>query len=117
MSIDFMSPKDSEETHTMHTKSHNVEVMMGNEADDIFKELFKSLLQKYQKGLEESMKGSEFVFDIVDLLYYHLQKTSLNRGRSYVDSPKLLKSKKATINPKNNDDNYFQYALTVALSY
>ena len=66
MSIDFMSPKDSEETHTMHTKSHNVEVMMGNEADDIVKELFKSLLQKYQKGLEESMKGSEFVFDIVD---------------------------------------------------
>ena len=117
MSIDFMSPKDSEKTHTMHTKSHNVEVMMGNEADDIVKELFKSLLQKYQKGLEESMKGSEFVFDIVDLLYYHLQKISLNRGRSYVDFPKLLKSKKATVNPKNNDDNYFQYALTVALSY
>ena len=32
-------------------------------------------------------------------------------------SPEQLKNKKATINPKNNDDNCFQYALTVALNY
>ena len=34
------------------------------------------------------MKESEFVFDSVDLPRHHLQKISLNRGRSYVDSPK-----------------------------
>ena len=28
-----------------------------------------------------------------------------------------MKNKKATINPKNNDNNCFQYALTVALNY
>ena len=54
------------------------------------------------------MKGSEFIFDSVDLLYYHLQKTSLKRiGSSCINSPKWLKNKKATINPKNNDDNCF----------
>ena len=37
--------------------------------------------------------------------------------RSDTDSAKWLKTKKATINPKNNDDNCFQYALTVALNY
>ena len=64
------------------------------------------------------MKGSYFITDSVDLLYYHLNKISLGRKvRSYVDSPKWLKNKKATINPKNNDDNCFQYALTVALNY
>ena len=31
--------------------------------------------------------------------------------------PKWLKNKKATINPKNNDDKCFQYAVTVALNY
>ena len=47
------------------------------------------------------MKGSEFIFDSVDLLYYHLQKTSLKRTTSsYIDSPKWLKNKKATINQK-----------------
>ena len=37
MSINFMSSKDSEETRTMHTKSHNIEIMMGNETDEIIK--------------------------------------------------------------------------------
>ena len=53
--------------------------MMGSEADDIIEKLFESLLQKYQKGLKESMKRSEFYFDSVDILYYNLQKTSLKR--------------------------------------
>ena len=66
------------------------------------KKLFKSLLQKYQERLEEKMRGSEFVFDSDDLLHYKLQKISLNRGGSYIDSPEWLKNKKATINPKNN---------------
>ena len=35
----------------------------------------------------------------------------------YIHSPKWLKNKNTTINPKNNDDKCFQYALTVALNY
>ena len=95
----------------------NIEIMMGSETDEIIEDLFKSLLQKYKKGLEESMKGREFIFDIVDALYYNLNKISLSRGGSYIDSPKWLKNKKATINPKINDDKCFQYALTVALNH
>ena len=63
------------------------------------------------------MKGSEFVFDSVDLLEYKLNKINLNRGGSYVYSPKWLKNKKATINPKNNGNSCFLYALTVTLNY
>ena len=75
-------------------------------------------MQKYQEGLEKSMKGSDFVFDSVDTLYYKLHKISLNRGGSYIDSPEWLKNKKSTINPKNiNDDKCFQYSVTVALNH
>ena len=63
------------------------------------------------------MRGSEFIYDSVDLLYFHLQKIGLKRSGSYIDSSEWLKSKKATINPKNNDGNCFQYALTVALNH
>ena len=64
------------------------------------------------------MRGSEFVFDGVDVLQYNLKKISLNRGGSYIDSPEWIKNKKATINPKNKkDDKCFQYALTVALNH
>ena len=53
--------------------------MLSSEIDETIKELFESLLQKHQEGLEEKMKGSEIVFDSFDLLYYELNKLSLNR--------------------------------------
>ena len=117
MAIDFMPSKDYNETRTMHTNSNNIEIMIGNETDVIIKELFDSLLQRYREGSEESMKGSEFVFDSVDLLYYKCHQVSINLGGPYIDSAKWLKNKKATINPKNNDDKCFQYAATVVLNH
>ena len=118
MNITFVSFKDCNEICSLSTKSDNIEIMMGSEADDIIEKLFEYLLQKYQKGLKESMKRSEFYFDSVDILYYNLQKTSLKRiGLSHIDSPKWLKNEKAMINPKTNDDNCFQYSLTVLLNY
>ena len=117
MAINFISSIDSDETRTMHTKSNNIEIMMGSETDEIINYLFESFLQKYQEGLGESMRGSEFAYDNVDAFYYNFNKVSLSRGGSYIDSPKWLKNKKATINPKNNDNKCFQYALTVALNY
>ena len=62
------------------------------------------------------MKGSDFELDGVIFLYYDFNKTSINRGRSYIDSPKWLKEKKSTINPRNNDHKCFQYAVTLALN-
>ena len=87
MEISFISSKDSQETRTMYTKSDNIETMIGNETDEIIEKNFESLLQKYQDGIEESMRESEFICDSVDLLYYHLQKISLKMGGSYIDSP------------------------------
>ena len=68
MSINFNSSKDSDETYSMLTNSDNIEIMMGSETDDIIKELCESVLQKYQEGFKESMRGSNFYFDIADLL-------------------------------------------------
>ena len=84
----------------MYTKSNNTEIMMGSNTNEVVEKLFESLLQIYQEYLEEKMRGSEFVFDGVNALYYDLNKISLNRGRSYIDSPKWLKNKKATVNTK-----------------
>ena len=95
MKINFISSKDSEETWNMSTKSDSVEIMMGSETDEITEELFESHFQRYQEELEESMKGSEFIFDSVDLLYYKLYEIKLNKRRSYIDSFEWLKNKKA----------------------
>ena len=78
MEINFISSKDSSETRAMHTKSDNIEIMIGNETDEIIKKLFEYLLQKYREGLEKLMKGSEFIFESIDLLYYKFYRISLN---------------------------------------
>ena len=118
MAINFISSKDSDETRTMHTKSNNVEIMIGSETDEIIEDLFESFLQKCQEGLDESMRGSEFIYDSVDVLYYNFKKVSLSRGGSYTDSPKWLKNKKPTINSQNKKDGKrFQYAVNVALNH
>ena len=97
------------ETRIMHTRSVNEEFMNGSDTDEIIKELFKSHLQRYQENLQEKMKGSDFASDGVNYLYYDLNKTSISKGGSYIDSPKWLKDKKSTKNPKNNDYKCFQY--------
>ena len=60
IAINIFSSKDSKKTRPMHSKTGNIEVMIGNETNEIIEELFKSLLQKYQKGLEESIKSTKF---------------------------------------------------------
>ena len=100
----------------MYTRSDNIEIMFDDDNDATIEQLFESLLQKYEENLQNKMRGSEFEFDGVNFLYYDFNKTSINRGGSYIDSPKWLKDKKSTINPENNDDKCFQYAVTLALN-
>ena len=94
IAADFISSKDSNKTRIMHSKSNNVDSMMGSETDETIKQLFESLLERHQNGLEESMRGSEFIFDSVDILYYNLNKIGLVRSGTYIDTPEYLKNKK-----------------------
>ena len=95
----FVSLKPgSDETRVMYTRSDNEEFMNGDDTNEIIKSLFESLLQRFEENLEEKMRGSDFKFD-------------------GIDSPKWLKNKKLTINPKKNDHKRFQYAATLALNF
>ena len=87
--VNFISLKPgSDETRIMYTRSDNIEIMFGDDNDDIIEQLFESLLKKYEENFQNKMRGSEFKFDGVNFLYYDFNKTSINRGGSYIDSPK-----------------------------
>ena len=67
--INFISLKPgSDETRIMHTISDNIEIMIGDDSDDIIEELFKSFLQKYEESLQNKMKGS--ILDLMVLTFY-----------------------------------------------
>ena len=53
--------------------------MINDEIDEVLKELFKSLKNRCQNNLG-SMKGSEFVFDYIHVLYYKCRKINLNHA-------------------------------------
>ena len=65
------------------------------------------------------MKKSNLTYDRVRAFYYKLHKISINRGGgSFIDSRDWIKNKKATMNPKNkNDDQCMQYAIVALLNY
>ena len=93
-------------------------IMVVNKIDNIIKELFESFLDNYQKQ-EQMMRGrSDFIFESVELIDYHLQKISLKRGKSYIESSEWLINKGATINQKKKKRWYkcFPYALALALN-
>ena len=93
----------------MHSKSDNIEVMTYDYPDKIMEELFDSLLSRYEISLETQIKGSDFAFVCINLLFYKCHKINFKRGGSYIDSPDWIKEKKATMNPKNDDDKCFQF--------
>ena len=97
--INFISLRPgSDETRVIHTRSANEEFMNGSDTDEIINELFRSLLQRYQENLQEKMKGSDFAFGGVNYLYYDLNKISISKGGSYIDSPKCLKNNQNVFN-------------------
>ena len=87
MNVNFVSSNDTGETRTIFVWSDNEEIRSGNETDDIIKGLLNSFLNNYQKEEIILRNGSGFVFESVDLLSYHVHKTSLKRGKSYIKAP------------------------------
>ena len=102
--ISFVSQKpDSNEIRIMYTRSTPEEIITGCETEEVAENLIMQLLQKYQDNLQNKMKGSDFIFNGINYLYYDLNKITISKGGSYIESPKWLKDKKCTINQKNNN--------------
>ena len=101
----------------MHTRSVCKEFMSESETEEIAEKLFRFLLQRYHDNLYEKMRGSDFIFNGVNYLFYDFNRVSISKGGSYVESLKWLKDKKCTVNQKNNDNKCFQYATTLALNF
>ena len=119
MKTNCISTKNFEDKCTIFSKIEPVEIFMGNNTKDVINKLFNTLLQRFQKAQETSNeRGSEFIPDSVELLYYNFQRIDIKRAESYIMSPDWIASKKATINPKNEKDNKcFQWSIIAGLNY
>ena len=67
--IKFLSSTDVDEERITHLKNNNKTFMTYANVNDVIDELLESLLPRYQSGLETSVRGNDFIFDSVRLLY------------------------------------------------
>ena len=117
MRVNFISSKDTGETRTIYVWSNNESIMQGRDTYDIIRELIWSFLHNYEEELK-IISGGEFNFASVELMDYKIHRVRWRRGGSYTKSPEWLANKKATINPKNrNDDECLRWSTISILKY
>ena len=71
-----MSSKDNDDERVLHSKGNKIEIKINDEVGENKEEPFQLLLSRYQIWLETSIKGSDLVFDCVNLLYCKCHKIS-----------------------------------------
>ena len=114
-----ISAENIEETPTIYSASESIEIFMGSDTEDVIDTFFNTILQRFQQAQETSNdRGSDFIPESVELLYYYFRKINIRRAESYIMSPDWIVNKKATINPKNERVNKcLQWATISGLNY
>ena len=67
--------EDSNETRTMHSRSDSIEIMIGNETNEIIEEIL-IVFTKISKKLRRKNERQQNFFDNVDLLHYRCHRVS-----------------------------------------
>ena len=66
--------KNVEEERLMPSTSNNIKFTPYRDVNEVINDLFESLHSSYQGNLETSMRGSGFIFESVQLMYYKCHK-------------------------------------------
>ena len=107
---------DKNDIIPFYVKSKSIICISSDDTSIIVDELLESLSKYYYGKLMIARTDSSYIFHSVNELNIHFHIVDLKRTGTYIQSPKWLVNKKATVNPKNTKDNYcFAYAATIAI--
>ena len=87
IAINLIFSKDTEEECAMYSTSDNINFTSYDNVNEVANELLESLRSKYQDNLKTSLRGSNFIFDSVQLMHYKYHKVNFKRVGSHIDSP------------------------------
>ena len=115
LGVRLINEKDKKE-FVYHVQTDNLKVLVTNEEIIVLYELFHNFKNKYQEGVNNIGQGSGYSYNGTEDLSINFRKIDLNRGASYIQTPRWLRSKGATINPQNENDTLcFSYAIAISL--
>ena len=95
--------------------SRMTEIFQGSDLNEIVNEMFAHMKTQIENP---ALTNSRFVFDEALFLDVNFHQLNLTPGSPYIPLPSWIASKKAVINPKNeNDKKCFKWAITSGLHY
>ena len=86
MQLTLFFSVDIDKERVIHLKGNDIEFMSHDKTDEFVEEPIESLFPRYQAGLGISIKGSNFIFDCLSLLYCKRNKINLDCSGSYINS-------------------------------
>ena len=111
----FVKVNNQFDRYIKYIDNDGIVLRKGHNTHECINELFKSLLENYEKETN-ALKGSNLIFDGINLTLVQFIKIKLKRGGSYIPTPNWISVKKATINPKNTkDDCCFPYSIVACV--
>ena len=115
----IISVKDFKDTFTMYSVSKPVEIFMRSDTKNVIDTPCNAILNRIQQAIEASNeRRSGFTHESVALMYCYCQRIGVRRSEWYIMPPDWIVSKKATLNPKNvNDNESLKWLIIAGLSY
>ena len=99
------------EKQVQYVDSDSLKLRNGDDVTNFIKYYYDFLLKIYIKK-EISLRGSNFIFNGIDLTLTQFIKLKLKLGGSYIPRPDWINVKKAIINPQNTKDKFcFEYSI------
>ena len=90
------------------------EMFQGSDVDGLLRGIFAFIKTQTE---HPALPKSGCTIDHVMHLDIDFQKLELTRGGSQIELPKWIAIKKAVINPKNENEEFFKWALIAALHH
>ena len=90
------------------------EIFQGSDAEGILKSMFAHIKTQVE---HPALPKSGFTLDHIMHLDIDFHKLELTRGASHIELPKWIAEKKAVINPKNEDEECFKWAVVASLHH
>ena len=106
--------RDEVEQVNLAFNSRMMTVYSLNDKNEIVTAIIEHVAQQVENP---ALTNSKFVFDRVLHMDIDLHRLNLTRGSSYVPLPDWLSKKKAIINPKNSDMEFFKWAVIAAMKW
>ena len=91
-------------------KSNPITVLHGSNIRDIINEAYNTLKQSFEK-ISNTLNDSDYLFHGIVSLIVDIHEVELIRGGSYIKLPEWIENKHAVLNPKNDDDECFKWAV------